>query len=332
MEQILNQFSKAVLLAVNDNPDRYRCIPLALYDLVGLETRPPRLTQIAYEWCSVIYANRENFRDWEDILLVCLEVGFRHLDSSDRYTNIKLTHTEHHRGLVDVVFKSQKSEAIADLLHVWTAKDNNSDYADEMLGMCTGHLVGLHNLVPFSPRLRRLVIRSVELVGYQGFESTGVEKFTELLDHLQVTAEETHLGEWVSLLLDVIRSPEGTQRLSDWYWKLLVERVVLDYWGPDFGDTDALKIAKSLIDAEEWDKLECWIGTVWAVFVLGNITITEEDLERSTLLLFRQRPGSAQKLEQWMKRRCQKSREDVPESFQQILARAREAAQRQDVP
>jgi hypothetical protein len=59
-----------------------------------------------------------------------------------------------------------------------------------MVGICVGHLVGLHDLVPFSPRLRRLVIRFIEIVGYKGFEGAGVERLVELLDHLHVTVED----------------------------------------------------------------------------------------------------------------------------------------------
>jgi hypothetical protein len=109
---------------------------------------------------------------------------------SAKYIEAVLTHTEHHRGLVDVVFQSQESEVIADLLHAWTTESMSHDPAYTLLGFCAEHLVGLHDLVPFSPRLRRLVIRSVELIGYKGFEGVGVERFIGLLNHLHVTVED----------------------------------------------------------------------------------------------------------------------------------------------
>jgi hypothetical protein len=111
-------------------------------------------------------------------------------DSRPGISEPVLTHTEHHRGLVDVVFKSQESEAIADLLHAWTAEILSMSRQHALLNICTGHLVGLHDLVPFSPRLRRLVIRFVGLIGYKGFEGVGVEGFIELLNHLHVTVED----------------------------------------------------------------------------------------------------------------------------------------------
>ena len=335
MEQILNRFSKAVLLAANGNGTPLGFIPHALHDLSRLETRPSRLTEITYEWCSVIYENREKIEGWESLLLLCLKLGFRHLDSWDSYTNAKLTliHTEHHRELVGVVFKSQNSEAIADLLQAWTTRDSLPELAGEMVGICTGHLVGLHNPDSFSPRLRQLVVHFVKIAGFEGFKRAGVERLIELLNHLHITFEDVEGEEWwMSLLLDVMQSSEGTQRLSDCYWELLVELVISEPWSLEFGDIDALKIAESLIDAEQWGKLECWIETVWMYSnCAGDVRMAEEDFENSMLLLFRQRPGAAQRLERWMERWSQEwPGRDFPESFQRILTRAQEAVKRQD--
>ena len=91
------------------------------------------------------------------------------------------------------------------------------------------------------------------------------------------------------------------------------------------------QITTSLTEAQEWDKLECWMGTVWVAWPPEADGIKEEDLSRTMLLLFRQRPGAAQKLEQWMERWSQQHGEDIPESFQQICKQAYEAAQR-DAP
>ena len=328
--QILDQLLVAVLLAVNGNRIPPEFISHALYDMAKLELRPERLTAFAYDWCCGIYANRKKYKDWESLLLVCLELGFRHLDPLEPHTPIRLTHTEHHRGLVDIVFKSQRDEVIADFLCAWTMADYLPEQAGETVGICIGHLAGLHNLAPFSPRLRRLAIRFVERAGCRGFEGAGVEKFVELLDHLHLTFKEMDSSRWASLLMDVIRSSEGSRRLSDLYWELLVELTVLG-WSPGFGDTDGLKTARSLIDTEEWGKLECWIGIVW--MHIESVEIMEEDLEHSTLLLFRQRPGADQRLEQWMERwRKRFPWRRVPESLQRILTQAHEAAQQQVVP
>ena len=319
---------------VNGNRAQHEFVSHALCDLAKLESRPPRLTEITYEWCSAIYANRDKFEDWENLLLYCLELGFRHLNTRGSTAHIKLTHGEHHRELVDVVFKSQKSEVIADFLRALTAGYSLPEQAGEVVGICIGHLVDCHKLVPFLPRLRLLVIRFIGLTGYKGFEGVRVEKLIGMLDHLHVTIEEmddTDIDEWSSLLLAVIRSSEAPQRLSDWYWERSVELAALG-WTPEFGDTQVLKIAESLIDAEEWGKLECWIGIAWMYSGFGRTS--QEELEPPTLLLLRRRPGAVQKLEQWIEKRdrCRARGRCFPEALQRILTRAHEAVQRQRAP
>ena len=48
---------------------------------------------------------------------------------------IKVTKTKHHQSLVDIVFRSQESKAIADLLHAWTANRPHGS-AHLLLGLC----------------------------------------------------------------------------------------------------------------------------------------------------------------------------------------------------
>ena len=193
MEPILDRLSKAILSAINGTRTQRDLISHMLHNLTKLETRPVCLTKFAYEWCSVICETCGSLGDWER-LLVCLKIGFCHLDFQRRYTEAIVTHTEHYRALVDVVFETRESEAIVDLLHAWTFEHQSRGLAYALLGFCAGHLVGLHDLVPFSPRLRRLVIRSIELMGCEGFKGVGVEQFIELLNHLHVTAGDTDHG------------------------------------------------------------------------------------------------------------------------------------------
>jgi hypothetical protein len=329
IEPILYQLSKGIRSAIDGTPVQRGFIPHVLDNLIKLETHPVCLTETAYEWCSVICANRQSLGDWEGLLLVCLEIGFRHLDFQFPYIEAGIIHTEHHRGLVDVVFQSQENEAIADLLQAWTTRRMVHEPVHTLLSFCTEHLIGLHDLVPFSPRLRRLVIRSIGLIGYKGFEGVGVERLIGLLNHLDVSAEDLDIPDrWVGLLLDTLQTPEGIRRLSNCYWELLVE---LATW--HMGDTPAYspQIMTFLIEAQEWSKLECWMGIVWMLWPPGTGGITEEDLGHLTLLLCRQRPGAIQKLEQWMELRGGGTGNGIPELFRQICKRAHEAAQ-QDVP
>ena len=289
----------------------------------------------------MIYENHQRLDNWESLLLTSLEVGFRHLDPQDRWISARLTHTEHHRGLVDVVFKSKDSEAIADLLHAWTTEGDFHLPADALLGICTGNLVGLHNLVPFSSRLRRLVICSVEVIGYKGFEEVGVERFVELLNHLHVGVDDTDdKHRWMQLLTDTIRSPEGARHLADHSWRLLVEIVIPEqkrqeewawrWWrelgqewgrewmrGPKWRPAYSPHVMGSLLEGQEWDKLEYWLGVVWMLWPPETDETTER-LESAMVALFQHRPTTVQKLAQWMERWNKSCGEDIPKLFRRI--------------
>ena len=69
------------------------------------------------------------------------------------------------------------------------------------------------------------------------------------------------------------------------------------------------------------------MGIVWMLLPDG-LDPGEGDLGHSMTLLFRQRPGAVQKLEQWMEQWSQTVGKDVPESFKQAHKQAHEAAQR----
>jgi len=322
MERIIYQLSEAIRSAIIGAEVQSGFIPHVLRDLVELETRPMCLTEIAYDWCSVIYENRQSLRGWEGLLLTSLEIGFRHLDPQDKVAVPALTHTEHHLEMIDIVFKSQNGNVIADLLCSWTMDHSLHIPPDTRVE----RLVCLHNLVPFSSRSRRLVIRFVELVGYGGFEGVGMEKLVGLLNHLHVAAEDMHDERcWAILLLDTIKSFEGTQLLPHWYWELLVELAISQ---PRLLDevTYNPQTMVSLTETQEWSKLECWIGTVWISWPPEADGITEGDLSRSIPLLFRQRPDAFRKLERWMERWSQENDKNVPESFQRICKQAQEVA------
>ena len=131
---------------------------------------------------------------------------------------------------------------------------------------------------------------------------------------------------WIRLLC-TLQTPEGTQLLSHWYWELLVELAISQSLSLVSEVTYNPQMMTFLAEAQEWSKLEYWMGTVWISWPPEADGITEEDLSRSTLLLFRQRPGAFQKLERWMERWSQINVTNVPESFQRICKQAQEAAQ-----
>ena len=282
-----------------------------------LENRTHSLTEMVYNWCSVICENYSSLADGEDLLLLSLEIGFRHHYPESCWIEAKLIHTEHHQKLADVVFESRDSEVIADLLYAWTSSSNeHQPYAS--LGMCAEHLIGLCHLQPFSPRLQLLVIRAVELIGYQAFEQAGVEEFVRLLNSLHVSFWDMEDNvKWARLLLDIIKSSDGIQHLSQMYWELLVELAVLESWQlTDY--TYSPYIMELLQDAEEWDKLECWIGIVWVVWPPEGDKTMEQDLQHVTKLLFHNQPSAILKLKQWVERWSRIQYRGVPKSFQSI--------------
>ena len=291
-----------------------------LLDLSEWEQRPSCLTAAAYEWCSVICENYPSLVDGKNFLFLSLEIGFRHLDPQHPQPLTKLTHTEHHQYMVDIVFDSQDEEVTADLLHAWTSRDDSNE-PPSSLGVYARHLIGLR---PSSQRLRRLVLRAVGTIGYQGFEQVGVEEFFKLLDHLQASVEDMDDKEsWAALLLDTIQSPDDVPPLPHLYWESLAELSVSESQRLE-GVALSQRVVESLKSNREWDKLEAWMGIVWMVWPPK----TGSTEEKATLPLFRQRPGAIQKLEQWIERWGERRGETVPESFKQICERARrEAAQ-----
>jgi len=104
-----------------------------------------------YEWCSVICENYFTLKGAKDLLLLCLKIGFHHIDPKRRQIEANLIHTEHHQNLVNIVFSSGDGEAIADLLSAWLSMSNSHTQYPQ-LEVCAEHLINL-DLHPFSSRL-----------------------------------------------------------------------------------------------------------------------------------------------------------------------------------
>ena len=270
---------------------------------------------MAYEWCSVICESYPNLADGDKLLFLSLEIGFRHLDHRNPYLEATPTYTEHQNRMIGIVFESGGDEVAADLLHALTSHGPTLS-----LDRCTRHLLGL---LPASQRFRRLMIRSIELIGPREFEEAGAEEFLGLLNHLHVGVEDMDREySWGNLLIHIIQHPEGVRRLSHPYWELLVELSFSGslQWGGIAWNPDVMR---NLMDGQEWDKLESWMCLVWMIWPPEGGKTTGEGLESVTLSLFRQRPSAVQKLVWWVERWNKKCREDVPGSFRRICDQAR---------
>ena len=327
LEQILSQFSKSIIMAIHtSHPQCVRLLSM-LYVLTRWGDCPSCLTEVAYEWCSVMCENYAGLADGENLLSLSLEIGFCHLDPQSDQIKAKLTHTEHHQKLADIIFKTRDGKAIADLLYAWTSRHGyHQPYTS--LNLCARHLIGLW---PASQRLRRLVIRSIELIGYEGFEQVGVEGFIELLNNLTITIEDMdHKFRWGGLLLDIIQSSTGIQYLSDQCWGLLAELAISESWWM-MTISYSPQVIISLEANQEWHKLGCWMSVVWMAWPPEAGETTEEILGHAMLSLSNQQPGAIQRLEQWMEQWSKYYHEDVPESFQRICKQVHPKVVQQDI-
>ena len=299
-----------------------RLLQYILCGLVGMENQPDWLTKMAYKWCSVICENYQNLADGQNLLHICLEIGFRYHYPKGSWTMQRLTHTKYHHNLANIIFTSGNNEAIADLLVAWTL-GHRFPRPHGPLNTCVGYFIHFQKLQPFSSRLRQLLIHSIGVIGYEGFEEVGVEVFISLLDSLHVEVNDVeHEEEWIRLILGAIQSSEATQHLSCHYWDLLVELAIIASQWPELYPTYNPWVTRFLKDAQEWDKLKCWLGVVWMVWPPKGDETMEKDLECGMLSLFHQQPSAIQKLQQWMGQWDEMFKLGIPKAFEQICNRA----------
>ena len=189
--------------------------------------------------------------------------------------------------MFDIVFLSDDDEVIADVVCAW-AMDRHLATS----GSCARHLAGrVEKDAPFSPRLRRMIIASmdwgVEVAG-SGLEAA------RLLNRLDLDVDDTVDGdEWQQLLVDVIRSPAGREALCSHSWRLLRELALTE--GPNrigLRDVD-MEVLRFLDDAEDWEKLETWLLVIWlSSDLLSDVHM--EDTKRATLRSLR-RPSALER-------------------------------------
>jgi len=304
LERITAQLHQAIIAVITVIPSENHIkwlLPNILRSLTMWKSRPGSFAEMAYEWCSVIC---EHYLDLEaksgmgrTLLFLSLEIGFRHLDfRTQDNADIELDHTEHHRQMVDVVFKHGSDEVIADFLHTWTSGCSHFGSPHDSLHTCASHLAELKRLQSFSPRLRHLLISSIGHINHRRFsEQVGGESLIDLLDHLHVRFEDVKSHDhWAEFLLSVIQSVEGTRNLSYSHWEVMVELIGSKGRGFLHYMVYNPLVIGSLEDTGEWDRLGCWIAVVWAIWGPNEAA----NLESATLSLFHRQPGTFQKLAQ----------------------------------
>jgi hypothetical protein len=278
--------------------------------LLAWGNRPICLVTMAYQWCSAISEKiREHggyeltseglprlqySNDYVHLLSHSLAIAFRHIGSRHFRLPIHLSHTHHHEWMLDAIFATENDDLIADAVYVWIV-----DREVAPPGSCTRRLLKLTERgQPFSPRLRSMILRAVQELQHLELEGAGLE-FVRLLNNLEVGVDDMGgaIWKWVGLVADVLRSPIERGYLSSHYWLLFGNLVSM---GPkrDWSinvDRD-VEIMKSLEAAQDWEKLEMWMLFVWWSGYSFDST-PNEDVERITLTLFRQRPSAIPRFE-----------------------------------
>ena len=289
----------------------------ALYILTQLEDRPLYLAEVAYRWCIVIWRNRHSYEDWETLLLLSLEVGFRHMHSPHFWPSLMQFHTELYPDVFNTVLNSNNSEAVTDLALASLMIDSSGSLG---LNICAEYIVGLHSgaTEPFPEDFQRFFILCVGEVGFNGVEKVGKEKFVKSLNRLHLSIEDlwnfcAH-DPWTMILLEIVQSTEEAQNLAIQSWELLAE---LTAEGCLESGTYNLDVATSLMNGKKWDKLECWVGIVWTACTPGPGNVVEV-LEDVMEVLEKEQPGAVQKLKQRMERWSKQCHREIPETFQQI--------------
>lgn len=225
------------------------------------------------------------FSDYACILPIVLEIGFRLAGSSGDWATLSLGHTSHHEWMFETVFSGEDDETIGDAIGVWFA-----DRSHIPPGLCAHYLAKrMERDTPFSPRLRRVVIRALQRNWNSELTTSGLE-VVHLLNRLKVEIDDVENGkEWIRLLVGVIRSSTGLERLSLHHWDLLYKLMLVTEIAGGFLPRD-VEVMKFLEENKDWERLEVWIVAMWWPpynWFDGKM----EDIEQVTLRLLSQRPS-----------------------------------------
>jgi len=223
---------------------------------------------------------------------MALKIGSRR---SELGSFILPPNTPHHGWMFEVLFSSDDDEVIADALYAWVMDPYRTRVVGPhqprrtTIGLCARDLAGrVERGAPFSPRLQRTIVHVIECVWFGDSEVAGLELETaRLLNHLDLrVGGMKYKNIWYQLIIDVIRSPTGREGLPTYCWHILgTLSLTMPVFSYDIG------VMRSLVDAEDWEKLEVWTLVVWH----STPPWSEERLEdigQMTLKLFQRLPSA----------------------------------------
>ena len=262
----------------------------------------------------MIWRNHHSYHGCGTLLCLSLEVGFRHFRRRVPWVLPTSTSAEHHQEIFDAVLKSNDTEAVIDLMYASVLIDGSGGLG---LSICTDYVLDLCSgaTEPLPRELQEIFTICLGRIGPGAPEKVGKGRFVDLSNRFRIDIERLRGDSaWATAVLEIIQSPKDARNLAVQYWELLADFAVPGY---PLSATYSPDVTASLLKAEEWDKLECWMGFLWMVWPpeAGNMV---EGLGDTTKLLFQQRPGAVHKLTQWMERWSRNHFTNVPESFKQI--------------
>jgi hypothetical protein len=231
------------------------------------------------------------------LLPTTLEIGFRLVTCGGTRPALHLNHTFHHDQVFEGAFSNGNDDLIADAVSAWAVD------GDQVLRGSYRHYLAkrMERDTPFSPRLRRVIIHTIELIGrreYEHFplikpEVAGLETI-HLLNRLEVDVDDmAEIHVWAELLHRVICSPVGLEILSSHYWRLLdkLDLARSPIWMGALGLLD-LETMRSLEKAKDWEKLEVWMMVIWHRLTPSTRDSFAEDVEQATRELLLQRTSA----------------------------------------
>ena len=121
--------------------------------------------------------------------------------------------------------------------------------------------------------------------------------------------------------METIQSTEGARGLATKVWESLAEFTMSASSTLGSETTYDPCVTGFLLNAQEWEKLECWLGVVWMTWLPETDNAIEE-VERAMKSLFRQKPDAVQKLAQRMEKWSESENKPLPVSFRRICEQA----------
>ena len=261
--------------------------------------------------------------DYTHLLFIALEIGFRRVAPSPGKKNPPLDRIHHHDWILKNVFSSDDDEVVADALSMWILYNHNislNTFVD-----CFTKRMERHIPFSFSPRLRQVAISTIERVGLgEDVRDVGGSGMARALNHLIIDeGEVVNKSGWATLLVNVIRSPQGPEDLSSHCWDLLDRLMLTGNLTISPAAERDLEVMELLKEAEKWEELEVWMVIMWLSPVEPDAKSIKR-IEEVTRELLSQRPSVLQKYENLSKsgrlhRSCKVKLGRICEQVKQVL-------------